>query len=100
MKDLKCGLKDCKYNKGYSCCAKNINVSSYTDCLTYSPDAKKRASAFEAAEDFAPANYTVDTNITCNAKCVFNKDTRCTANGITVMSQESGEAACLTYIKD
>lgn len=100
MKDLKCGLKECKFNKGYSCCAKAINVNAYTDCLTYSPDEKKRNSLFEAADDFVPANYTVDTAITCTAKCIFNKDNRCISNGITVMGQGSGEATCLTYIKD
>ena len=99
MKDLKCGLKECKYNKGYSCCAKSIKVDTYTDCLTYSPDEKKRNSLFEAADDFVPANYSVDTAITCTAKCIFNKDTRCIANGITVMGQGTGDATCLTYIK-
>lgn len=100
MKDLKCGLKECKFNKGYCCCAKSIDVSGYTDCLTYSPDEKKRSSVFEAADDFVPANYAVDTNVHCTAKCMFNRDNKCIANGITVMGQGEAEAVCLTYIKD
>ena len=48
MKDLKCGLKSCKYNKGYCCCAKDINVSADTDCLTYTFDENKAKTQFEA----------------------------------------------------
>ncbi len=100
MKDLKCGLKECKFNKGYCCCSKEIEVSSYTDCLTYTPIESKRASTFEAGEDFTPANYSVDTAVACSAKCIFNRDGKCISNGITVMNQGSDEAVCLTYVKD
>ena len=100
MKDIKCGLKDCKYNKGYCCCAKAIDVSGHTDCLTYTPDEKKRNSLFEAASDFVPANYSVDTCVHCDAKCIFNKDRQCHSNGITVMREGGTDVICLTYIKD
>lgn len=100
MKDLKCGLKQCKHNKGYCCCANNIEVNTYTDCLSYDPDQNKANSLFEAGEDFIPANYSVDTRVACTAKCVFNKDNRCVSNGITIMGQGENEATCLTYIKD
>ena len=99
MKDIKCGRKECKFNKGYCCCAKNIDVSAETDCLTYTPDERKRDSLFEAAADFVPANYSVDTDVHCNAKCLYNKDCKCVAGGITVMGQ-SGDVLCLTYIKN
>ena len=99
MKDIKCGLKECKFNKGYCCCAKNISVSEQTDCLSYSPVESKRTSMFEAADEFIPANYSVDTSVSCNAKCIFNKDHKCVSNGITVMN-ETGEVVCLSYVKD
>ncbi len=55
---------------------------------------------FEAAEEFAPANYSVNTSVKCGADCAFNKDNICYANGITVMNDPgSVEAACLTFIK-
>lgn len=79
MKDLKCGLKECKYNKGYSCCSKSINVSAGTDCTTYSPDETKRRVQFEAASDFIPANYSVDTAVGCAARCIYNLDGTCRA---------------------
>ena len=100
MKDLKCGLKSCKYNKGYCCCAKDINVSADTDCLTYTFDENKAKTQFEAGSDFMPANYSVDTKVVCSADCIFNKDNRCISNGITVMGQGSNQAPCLTFIKD
>lgn len=98
MKDLKCGKKNCTYNKGYCCCAKKIEISGKTDCMTYSPDLNKK-SMFEAGSDFEPASYSVDTKVGCSADCLFQKDNRCVANGITVMSGEHKDAACLTYVK-
>lgn len=99
MKDLKCGLKNCRYNQGYCCCSKEIKVSGNTDCTTYTPDEDKRKSLFEAGDEFIKSNYTVDTKVACNADCVFNKDGKCVANGITVMSEGSSDATCLTFIK-
>ena len=98
MKDLKCGLKNCKYNKGYCCCAKEISVDRHTDCVTYTDDPTKRKSLFEAGTDFIPANYDVDTKITCSAQCLFNKNNVCIANGITVMGDGKNEASCLTFV--
>lgn len=100
MKDLKCGMKNCRYNKGYCCCAKQIEVTAGTDCSTYTPDETKSRSLFEAGSDFVKSDYSVDTNVRCNAKCIFNRDGVCIANGITVMGQGDTEAACLTFIRD
>lgn len=97
MKDLKCGKKMCKFNKGYCCCAKKIEVAKTTDCLTYSPT-EKNFSDFEAGEDFVKADYSVDTSVGCNADCIFQKENKCVANGITVMGEKSS-ATCLTFIK-
>lgn len=98
MKDLKCGLTACKHNKGYSCCAKSITVDRAADCSAYDPVASKRTD-FEAGADFVRANYSVDTEVSCSASCIFNRDGRCRSNGITVMSEGSSPAACLTFIK-
>lgn len=97
MKDLKCGLTQCKFNKGYCCCAKSIDVDKFADCLSYTPITGKNA--IEAAGDFKKANYNVDTSVACTADCIFNKDNVCKANGITVMSEDGKPAGCLTFIK-
>ncbi|MDR0426615.1 MAG: DUF1540 domain-containing protein [Clostridiales bacterium] len=99
MKDLKCGLKSCRYNKGYSCCSDEISVDSGTDCRTFSPDPNKRGNLFEAGEEFVPADYSVDTAVACTAECVFNKQEKCVANGITVMSEGEQDAVCLTFMR-
>lgn len=99
MKDLKCGLRVCKFNKGYSCVSRQISVNGNADCTSYDPDERKRRIQFEAANDFVPANYTVDTKIGCGAECIFNREGKCVANGITVMSRASDDASCLTFIK-
>ena len=99
MKDLKCGLKECRYNKGYCCCSKNVAIDSRTDCATYSPDEDKRRATFEAASDFIPANYSVDTAVACAAACIYNKSGKCSAHGITVMSSDRERAACLSFVK-
>ena len=99
MKDLKCGLTACKHNEGYCCCAKEIEVDKGTDCTPSCPDENKHVSMFEAAGDFAKADYSVDTRVSCEADCVFNKSGKCVSNGITVMNEGSQNAVCLTYIK-
>ncbi len=99
MKDIKCGLKTCKFNKGYSCIAKEINVSSSADCTTYTRDSSKQSSMFEAGSDFVKADYSVNTDVGCRADCVFNKEGKCAATGITVMSEDSAQAGCLTFLR-
>lgn len=99
MKDLKCGLKGCKFNKGYCCLSKEIKVDDGTQCTTYSPDENKRRSSFEAGNDFIKADYSVDTKVACSADCVFNKSGTCVAVGITVMSEQDMPAACLTFCR-
>lgn len=100
MRDLKCGKIDCKYNKGYSCCSKQIAVDNHTDCVTYSMDETKKRSLFEAGNEFVQARFDVDTKVSCSAPCIFNKDSKCTANGITVMGENRRDAVCLTFVKN
>ena len=100
MKDLKCGLRECRYNKGYCCCSKSITVSGMTDCTTFAPDESKRRIEFEAANDFIPANYNVDTLVKCDANCIYNTGGSCSATGITVMGNVPDSAKCLTFIRD
>ncbi len=97
MYDLKCGQKDCRYNHGYCCCAKDIAVSQETDCKTYT----KRETDLntEASAEFTKPDNSVDTSVSCNAPCLFNHSTKCIANGITVSTAENGCAECLTFIK-
>ena len=98
MYDLKCGQKECKYNHGYSCCAKDIAVSCGTRCTTYR-QSETGDNNTEASEEFVKPDYSVDTAVSCNAPCLFNRSTKCIANGITVSTADDGCAECLTFIK-
>lgn len=97
MKDLKCGLTDCSFNKGYACCGSHISVNSNTDCSSFTT--RNSDDKFEAGQDIASGNCTVDTYVECNAECLYNKNNRCSANGITVMDEEDKGATCLTFIR-
>lgn len=102
MKDLKCSLKECKYNQGFCCVAKDIEVDETAKCVTYTVDARKVADRmFEIGTEVAKPNYSVDTAIGCDAmSCLFNKGHSCIANGITVLGNtDSGAnlADCATY---
>lgn len=97
MYDLKCGQKNCKYNHGYCCCAKNIAVSQGTSCTTYQSSGSDLKT--EASAEFAKPDNSVDTAVSCNAPCLFNHSCKCIANGITVSTADDGTAECLTFIK-
>lgn len=99
MYDLKCGQKNCKYNHGYCCCAKDIAVSSGTCCTTYQKTDVRADVKTESAAEFCKPDLSVDTAVSCNAPCLFNRSTKCIANGITVSTANDGSAECLTFIK-
>lgn len=98
MYDLKCGQKDCAYNHGYCCCAKDVAVSTGTNCTTYKK-AEGGDVKTETAQEFCKPDNSVDTAVSCNAPCLFNHATKCIANGITVSTDDNGSAECLTFIK-
>lgn len=99
MYDLKCGQKNCKFNHGYCCCAKDIAVSDGTECTTYQKSDKAPDINTESAAEFVKPDYSVDTAVNCNAPCLFNRSCKCIANGITVSTADDGTAECLTFIK-
>ncbi len=99
MYDLKCGQKNCKYNHGYCCCAKDIAVSHGTCCTTFEQSDGDKNINTEAAAEFSKPDFSVDTAVVCNAPCLFNRSTKCIANGITVSTADDGSAECLTFIK-
>ena len=70
MKDIKCGLTNCKFNRGYCCCAKGICVSGNTDCKTFSMGRDKTQNEF--ANDFIKADYSIaEFRFFSNNKFIF-----------------------------
>ena len=103
MKELRCGMKDCGFNRGYECRAKRINVDGKADCKTYKPNGNKVKNdnvMYEAGMDNYFSDRSARTDIDCLArKCLFNRAEKCVANGISVIS-DAEDAKCASYINE
>ena len=102
--DLRCNRTDCKYNDKYTCRAKEIHVSKETSCRTFEKDSNKDlppdipSTMFEGSIEIAPFREKSCIDIKCNAKCLFNKNCKCIANGISVLNDKDS-ASCATFIE-
>lgn len=101
MFDLKCKRVGCKFNDSCNCTAKNVKVTSSTKCETYEPseDHKKTHENLENIEEITRPPIRKNINVGCDAKCIFNENTTCTANGITVQTCEDRTCPnCMTFM--
>ena len=101
--DLKCRKTTCKYNDHFSCQAKNIEVSSNLSCETFEKDPGKivrdtSICMFEEAPKYAPHRAKKHMRVACSAKCLFNDQGTCTANGLTVNAIKECPC-CMTFLK-
>ena len=95
MKDLKCSLKDCRYNQGFSCVAESITVDDCAQCTSYEPSPQKSVNKLFEIADIAKPDYEIDTQIACKTdSCVFNRGCCCNANGITVLGNTTTGKQC------
>ena len=103
--DLKCKRLDCEHNNKYSCTAKGILVKNTLTCSTYTPSQNPQP---EQKQDVSKTMWSVVPNIhpfrhcnkidiNCKAKCLFNKEGHCAANGITI-DDEDNRPTCYTHI--
>lgn len=105
--DLKCKKLNCVNNDKYSCMKKAIKVSKTCECDSYEPardlrDSQKQdvsKTMFETAPDFHPYRHKKKIDIECDADCLFNRNNKCHANGISVCNCTNC-ALCATFIKD
>lgn len=106
--DIKCKKCECKYNKSCCCTAYKIKVGSKVDCETYeysernAENLKQSAqeNMFEISEPLNSRYTNRNIKIYCDAKCLFNYDGVCRANGITVLENDSSKKipCCVTQI--
>lgn len=87
--DLKCRKLVCKYNNHYTCTAKNIAISTDFSCESYKKDHEKQVKdtsrcMFEEAPSYAPHREKKSMRIACKARCLFNEQGVCVANGLTL----------------
>jgi len=105
--DIKCKKTDCKYNKGCCCTARNVKVGHQVDCETYefseqqakNLNQETAKNMFEVAEPLNPHVANKEVKIACDARCLFNKNGICSANGITVLENKKNEPECVTQIE-
>ena len=101
--DLKCRKARCKYNNHYACMARKICIGKEMTCQTHEDEPQKEVPdtsrcMFEEAPKYAPQREKRKMQISCMAKCLFNQEGICIANGITVNSLKNCPY-CITYIK-
>ncbi|MGN1212713.1 MAG: hypothetical protein ACI4TZ_01605 [Christensenellales bacterium] len=105
--DLRCNKTNCKHNKCYCCTATEVHIAKNTDCRTYDKDPEKTPDKlqdvsrdmFEVAPEIAGYKHDNKMNVKCNAKCLFNKNGLCNANGITVLEHKK-DGICGTFIEE
>lgn len=99
--DIRCRKTKCKYNDRYTCKAKNILIGQGDLCETYqdSGDKTKDVSKkiFRKTPQYAPQRDTNKMKIECENNCLFNKEGRCIANGITINDIKE-KPCCMTIL--
>lgn len=100
--DLKCRKTTCKYNNHYSCTAKNIAIAGELECRSFELDANKRVKdtsrcMFEEVPSYATYREKKNMRVACSAKCLFNEQGVCVANGLTINSVKDFPY-CITHI--
>lgn len=91
MVDLKCERQNCKFNKSCNCTADDIDVASSTECTTY----QQSDNPAKHEKDRIPqALVRHNTNVRCKAECLFARDCKCIANGITIENLDLGKKKC------
>lgn len=101
--DIKCRKTSCVYNERYNCTAKKVNISSGSECSTYERGRGEddvTRDMFEAAPEYSNSKHIRDKDLKCDCtSCLFNKDCKCDANGITIIDVHN-KGACATFIYD
>ncbi len=93
MFDLKCKRMDCKFNEKCNCNSKKIEVNPKTTCKTYEDCGERK----EMPDEIDQVPSRKNTVVRCKAKCLFNDNTVCKANGISVLTNNQSPQ-CSTFM--
>ena len=101
--DLKCRKLTCKFNDHYTCRAKNLAINHEIKCISFDIDPDKTEKdfsrcLFEEAPTYSSHREKKNLRISCGAKCLFNEQGVCVANGLTIKSVLNCPI-CMTHIK-
>lgn len=94
--NISCRKTKCKYNNKYVCTSKNIFIQKNLNCAYFEPVKKDdlqdvSKTMFELAPEIAPYKHNKNTNIMCEADCIFNKNNKCVCNGIFINGESKKE---------
>lgn len=95
MVDLKCKCGKCEYNENCNCHARHIAIDGTTKCGTFIPS--KNDNKTEFSDEIAQPLVRPSVEVLCSARCLFNKQGKCLANGISV-NVEGRTPECETYL--
>lgn len=99
--EIICRKTCCKYNNNFACMAGGINVEETAICHTFEESDKKEIDSSKKLYK-KPVNYNNKYRygsklcIGCKAKCQFNHQGECQANGITVNDLKE-KPYCITF---
>jgi len=103
--DIRCRKTSCKFNKDLTCLANDITISKNLECLKYVLEKGKGTKDFsklifsENPPKIADYRHIKNMCLHCDAKCIFNNNCNCIANGITINSAVSNHPKCITFMK-
>ncbi len=100
--DINCRKLNCKHNKKCVCMAKSVDIVGSTICKTYVEDVDKEVNditktMFVKTPKYENFRHIKKANIKCCAPCMFNKNGKCLANGIIVLTG-TNKPLCGTFI--
>lgn len=96
MIDLKCRCTNCYHNHYCNCEADKIMVNNGTKCDSFK---LRHTKDVEFADEILEPLVRHSTDVECHAKCVFNYNNTCVANGITVNPNNDG-AICESFLRE
>lgn len=101
--DIRCRKSSCRFNKGQTCKAHFVEINEKTACNSFVFGGEGKdfsARMFEVAPEFANSRHIREVNLCCNKSgCLFNNNSKCCANGITVLDDKN-KPLCGTFIKE
>jgi len=102
--DLRCRKTNCKFNKRLTCTAPKISITEDLKCMEYQSEKGKGEKDFskqiftDTPPKISDYNHIKNTCLNCNANCLFNRDSKCISNGITINTFPT-YAKCITFLK-
>ena len=101
--DIRCRKTDCKYNEGLTCLVHELNISNKNTCKEFVKGKEKIDISKQIFSDTPPdiKDYrrVKDMDLHCSSECLFNREGKCIANGITINDVQN-QAKCITHMEE